>query len=287
MKISIIGGSGRIGSSVAYTLLLSDIKIDEIILEDIVDNVYGEELDLQQAAAGLNKKIKIKSTKDLKDCENSDIVIIAAGVPLSKEKTFDRYKTLEQNKKMLDFIFEIYKDNKKTIYLITTNPIDTITYLLNKKIKDKKRVIGISTITDTSRMNTITKGYMIGEHAGHMIPIEGKVSSEEITELGNQVVKLKGGTWFTTPIGIMRIVKSIVNDEKKQFPISVLLNGEYGFDDVCLSVPCIIGKDGIEKIIEIDLNRNEKEILRNANESVKKAIKSTERQETLFVKSLK
>ena len=277
MKISIIGGAGRVGSNIAFSLLLQDIQIDELILYDIVDSVEGESLDLQQAALALNREIKILSTKIIQDCENSDIVVIAAGVSLSKAETLDRNLLLEKNISILKSILDNLQDNNKTIYIINTNPVDVITYFLNKKIKNRKKVIGISTITDTARMNTFSKGYLIGEHAGSMIPIEGEANIEKVKDLGSQVIKSKGGTWFLTPVGISNIIKSIVNNEKKQFPISILLEGEHDLKDTCLSIPCIIGREGIEEIIEINLNKDQKEILNKAASSIKEKIELANR----------
>ncbi len=273
MKISIIGGAGKVGSHVGYALLLRDIKMDELVLQDVVESVIGEAMDLQQAAAAMGKDVKIRGTLDIAECKDSDIVIIAAGKGRSSDE--DRYSLLEANKKILDSILEKNPGSEKTIYLITTNPVDAMTYFLVKSIGDRKRVIGISTITDTGRMKVFSDGYLIGEHGKNMVPI-GEDVVEKVKESNIEVLKLKGGTWFLTPVGITKIVKSIVNDGKKEFPVSVLLEGEYGFEDVCLSVPCIIGRNGVEEIKELKLDEKQKEILEKAVKSIKSAINKVE-----------
>lgn len=271
MEVSIIGGAGRNGSHIAYACLLRNLKIDKLVLFDIKNSIHGQAMDLSQAACALGKKIEIIGTKNKKDIKNSDIVVIATGISLSRSKGLSKKEFVIKNVKLLDSITKDLPMDDNKIYIIISNPVDVLTYFLNKKIKNRKKVVGISTITDTIRMNTMSKGYLIGEHAGFMIPVDGKVDIEDIKKMRMSVVNSKGGTWFTTPVGVTNVIKSIINDEKKKFPVSTLLKGEYGFNDVCLSVPCIIGKNGIEKILEIKINK--KDVLQKAAGSVKKKIK--------------
>lgn len=269
MKVSIIGGAGRVGSGVGYALILRDIKLSELILCDIADSVKGEAMDLQQAAAALGKKIKVSGTKDAADCQGSDLVIITAGLSLKAAGTTDRKKLLSANRKILGSVLSKLPDNGKTVYLLTTNPVDAMTYFVARKVKDRNRVIGVSTTTDTARLNTKAKGYMIGEHGGNMVHIGGSVSAKEVAKMGIDVVKSKGGTWFVTPTVVTNVAQCILKNEKKVVPVSVLLEGEYG-KNTALSVPCKIGRKGVLKIKEVKLNSEQKAVLDKAATSIRK-----------------
>jgi len=274
MKVSIIGAAGRVGSSIAHTLILTNPNITELVLKDIIDQIHGEAMDLQQAAIAIGREVKVIGTKDnLELLYNSDLVIIAAGIPLSKVSTNDRNDLLEKNKQILNSIMAGFPDNQKTKYIIITNPIDVMTYHLAEIIGDRKRVIGISTIIDTARMNMITNGYLIGQHSGIMVPLgnEKEINVNDVTNIGLDVVNNKGGSWFGTSSVVSFVANSILNDEQKQLPIAVQLKGEYGLSDTCLSVPCIVGKDGAT-IYQIELNESQKLKLQEAGESVKKLL---------------
>jgi len=274
MKISIIGGAGRVGSHIAFKLADEQL-CEKLLLVDIVDSVFGEALDIEQSQnlkdSAEGKKVSVIASKNSEDAIGSDVVIVVAGLPLSKAGTLDRSQLCSENAKILSELLQKIK-SEKTIYIIISNPVDVMTWLAAKIIGDKKRVFGVSTLTDTARLNTISDGYLIGEHAGIMIPVGTDISQEKAKELGDQVIKSKGGTWFLISSIIAKVARAIVKDEKKQMPLSVLLEGEYGLKDVCLSVPVVLGKGGIEKIMEIDLNPEEKSKLIAAAESVRKGI---------------
>ena len=248
MKVSIIGAAGRVGSSIAHALILTNSNITELVLKDIVDQIHGEAMDLQQAAIALGRKIKVVGTiTDSTFLHNSDLVIIAAGVPLSKVNSNDRNELLERNQAILNSIMVELPDNLNTKYIIVTNPVDVMAYHLSKLIGDRKRVLGVSTLMDTVRLNTITNGYLIGEHSGIMVAVgnDKEIDVNHVNKLGLDVVNNKGGTWFATSSVVASVANSILNDEQKQLPISVQLKGEYGLHDTCVSVPCTVGKGGI------------------------------------------
>jgi len=246
MKISIIGGAGRVGSSIGFAILLRDLPVDELVLYDIVESVKGDAWDLEHASAGLKNKVKITGTQKIEDCNDSDILVMAAGAPLSKSGTLDRSKLITKNLGILNSVFDGLKDNGKTIYILISNPVDVLTYFLAKRIGDRKRVLGVSTLTDTLRMNTFSKGQLIGEHSGYMVSLDTSVDTKKISQMGLDVVELKGGTWFTTPVGVTNIIECVAKDSKKVLPISVSLENEFGFSDVSLSVPCEVTKRGAE-----------------------------------------
>lgn len=270
MKISVIGGAGRVGSQIAFRLAAEQL-CKELLLIDVVDSVFGEALDIQQAMTAEGKKVSVRASKSAEDAKGSDIIIVAAGLPLSKAGTLDRSQLCAENAKILsEILLKIKFPN--SVYAIISNPVDAMTWLAVKIIGDRKRVFGISTLTDTARLNTISDGYLIGEHAGIMVPVDSAVPPEKSKELGDQVIKSKSGSWFLISSIVAEVVAAIANDEKKQLPLSVLLDGEYGLKDVCLSVPAVLGRGVIEKIIEINLDAGQKEKLSAAADSVNKSI---------------
>jgi malate/lactate dehydrogenase len=271
MRIAIIGGAGRVGSQIAYTLATSTLPIDVLQLYDIVPSINGEMLDLQHAMKALGKRLRVKSAS-LQDCRGADIVIFVAGLPLSKAGTLDRNALAKENARILrDTLDELVEPD--TVYIIVTNPSDVMTYLAAKLVGDRHHVLGISTLTDTARMDG--PGYLIGEHGGHMLVIGGEQSdAEKAKQAGLDVVKAKGGTWFAVASLVRRVVSAIVNNEKAALPISCSLRGEFGLSDVALSVPCVIGKEGIERIETINLTKEQRTVLDRAAQSVR-AVLST------------
>jgi malate/lactate dehydrogenase len=266
MKVAIIGGAGRVGSATAYALLAAGI--DELILSDVDKRVLGEALDLQVAFP----RASVKGTTNNKDCNGSDIIIIVAGVSLGSAGTLDRNALTEQNAKIMTQLLGGIEDDGKAVYIVVTNPVDAMAFLVNEKIRDRTRVLGVSTITDSARMEPPAQGYLIGEHAGIMVPVGSGIDPGEVIKRGSDVVAAKGGTWFTTATVILEIVRSITEDKKKQLPISVLLEGEYGLRDVCLSVPCIVCRKGIERIVEVDLEGEQSQVMKSAAASVRGCI---------------
>jgi len=273
MKISIIGGAGRVGAQIGFALTASELPVDEILLYDIVDSVEGEAMDLQQAAAAAGRKISISWTKNPAACKDSDIIIYVAGLPLSKAGTLNRRQLVGENAKILNGILDkVVPTKKKAVWIVVSNPVDVITYLIAKRVGDKKRVLGISTTTDTARLRTIGDDYMMGEHGGTMFAVNGTATALQISEMGERVVKLKGGSWHTVALVVRDIMVSILDDDKRIMPVSAVLNGEYGLKDVALGVPCMIGRDGIELINQIKLTAEQTAKLKEAAEAVREGI---------------
>ena len=269
MRVAIIGGAGRVGSQIAYALASSTLPIDRLQLYDVVDSVKGEALDLQHAMKALGKHLRISAT-GLDDCRGADVIVFVAGLPLSKAGTLDRNSLAKENSKILTETFEKLKD-ARSIYIIITNPVDVMTQLAAKLVGDRRRVIGVSTLTDTCRMEG--QGYLMGEHGGNMFCIGNEQTDPaQIKEAGLEVVKLKGGTWFTVASLIRRVVSAIINDEKVMLPVSCSLRGEFGYSDIALSVPCVIGKNGVEMVEKPNLTKEQRTILDKAAESVRSVL---------------
>lgn len=270
MNVTIIGGAGRVGSTIGYALLLSNPELTKLVLKDVIDKVHGEAMDLQQAALALGRKVKIEATTT-SISGSSDLIIIAAGIPLSALGTNDRNQLLEKNRAILDNILREIPDDGKVKYIIITNPVDVMTHHLVKRIGDRQRVLGISTLTDSIRLNTFCNGYLIGEHSGKMIYIGNNESQPDltrVTQLGLDVVNAKGGTWFTTGTIVVNVANAILLNQNREFPISTLLQGEYGLQDICLSVPCLVNQQGVT-IRRVPLTTQQQRELQEAAEKVR------------------
>ncbi len=270
MRIAIIGGAGRVGSQIAFSLASSTIPVEQLQLYDVVESVKGEAKDLQQAMRALGKKTRVRAAA-LEECSGADVVIFVAGLPLSKAGTLDRNQLAGENAKILQGTLGKLAD-PRTVYIIVTNPVDVMTYLAAKIIGDRHRVLGVSTLTDTVRLEGA--GYLIGEHGGHMVHIGGQEDIETVKQSGLEVVKLKGGTWFTVGSIIRRLVSAVANDERALLPVSCSLRGEFGFSDLALSVPCIVGRGGIMRVETVSLDKQQREVLQRAAESLRGVISS-------------
>ncbi|MFH0829660.1 MAG: hypothetical protein V1887_00670 [Candidatus Aenigmatarchaeota archaeon] len=271
MRIAVIGGAGRVGSQIAYALASSTIPIERLQLYDIVDGVKGEVMDLQHAARALGKRLHVKEAS-LEECRGADVIVFVAGLPLSKAGTMDRNSLARENGKILkDTLGRL--DDGRSVFVIITNPVDVMTQFAVNLIRDRHRVLGISTLTDMSRMEG--PGYIIGEHGKNMLAIGNEEFDDaQVKQAGLDVVKLKGGTWFTVASIVRRVVAAIVNDEKALIPLSCSLHGEFGYSDVALSVPCVVGKNGMERIEKVNLTKEQKAVMDRAAESVRSVLSS-------------
>ncbi len=286
MKISIIGG-GNVGSLTA--LRLAEACVGEIVLVDVVKGLaQGKSFDMEDARQVLASNYDIKGTDDITSIEKSQVVVVTAG--LARKPGMTREELLQKNAAILkDVCLNIKKVSPDAILLIVTNPLDMMTYFALKVTGfSSSRVFGMGVTLDASRFaNLISKELtvpvtdispvVIGSHGESMLPLSRfttvkGVSLDELldenkanllvkktVERGKEIVSLlgSGSAYFAPSAAITQIVKCIVKDEKKTLGISAFLNGEYGARDVCIGVPCRIGKDGIEKIVELDLNNEE------------------------------
>jgi malate dehydrogenase len=287
-KVGIIG-AGAVGATAAYTLSMMG-TCHEIILYDIAEGVAkGKAIDMSQAAYYAPQGTIITaadSPSDIKDC---DIVVVTAGVPRKGDMT--RADLLMINAKITKQVVENIKENSPdAIIICVSNPLDVMTYV-TKQITgwDSNRIIGLAGALDGSRMayqiQKIT-GYsakqtgslVIGDHGEFMIPLPQKVSVGDIplTELvsqsdmesiiektkngGAEIVKHLGTSGYYGPgRAIAHMVEAILNDSKAIVSSCTILNGEYGYSDVAVGVPVVLGANGVEKIIEIELDKATKE----------------------------
>lgn len=300
--ISVIG-SGRVGASVALQLALREI--DDIVLIDIIQGLpQGEALDLGHMVADVGVDVSLSGSNDYRDISGSDIVVVPAGLPRKEGMT--RLDLLAKNAEIVrDVCRRIVEFAPNSKVVTVTNPLDVMTYLAHKVTGfAKNRIVGFSGVLDGSRFKSLiaqslgvsvscVKTLVIGEHGDSMVPLARYTSVEGIplTELlpgervseliertrsaGAEVLKLKAGSAHHAPgQGVARTVEAIKKDKKTVFTASALLEGEYGYRELCIGVPVVVGQRGIEKVIELKLNTEEKSLFDKSARVVMEAISS-------------
>ncbi len=298
--ITIIG-TGRVGASAAIFMALK--KLDDILLIDIVENLpQGHALDMGHAMSILGVDVDIRGTNDFSEMAGSDLIVITAGFPRKPGMT--REELVAKNAGIVvDIAEKIKKYAPDSIILMTTNPLDAMAYLMYKRLGfNRERVIGFSGVLDAGRLRyyaakKLGLGYssivpiVIGQHGKNMFPVprlstvggvslSTLMSKEEIEEVvqetiaaGATVTKLRGFSSNYAPgAGLAIMAESIIKDSKEVFLASVYLDGEYGVKDVCAGVPVVLGRNGIEKIIELPLNDEERKLFLESVEAIRKNI---------------
>jgi malate dehydrogenase len=297
-KVTVVG-AGFVGATTAQRLV--EKEISNVVLIDIVDGLpQGKALDMMESAPVEGFRTKISGTNDYKDTENSDVVVITAG--LARKPGMSRDDLLLKNAEIVGGIAEAcVQYSPKAIYIVVTNPLDVMTYLTWKKTGiDSKRVFGMAGQLDLARYAYFiseevgcypneVEATVLGGHGDEMVPVEqhSKAKGKPITELikkeriealnqrtrdgGAEIVKyLKSGSAFYAPSSsVVRMVRSVVEDRKEVIPSCVYLNGQYGIKDVYCGVPARLGKNGVEQIIEMDLTADQKKALQVSAEHVR------------------
>lgn len=291
-KISIIG-AGAIGATTAFALLQKGVA-REIVINDInQEKALGEVLDLMHGSALASPcNVTLGALEDTKD---SDIIIITAGVAQKPGET--RLDLVDKNYKIFkSFVPTLAKLSPNAILLVVSNPVDILAYMTYKLSGfPKERVIGSGTVLDTTRLRSllgkyfgvdgrIVQGYVLGEHGDSEfvpwssltignIPIEKfssqlsiewdkateKVIADDVKNAAYEVINRKGATAFSVAAVLTRIVEAFLKDEKTILSVSTLLNDYYGVNETYLSVPTIVGKNGVEKVLKIEFSEEEKE----------------------------
>ena len=300
MKVSVIG-AGNVGATAADVMASRSI-CSEIVLLDIKEGfAEGKALDIMQTSTTRGFDTIIKGTTgDYSKTKNSDVVVITSGIP--RKPGMSRSELIGINAKIVKTVTSnILEYSKNPVIVVVSNPMDTMTYLTIKTSGlDKRRIIGMGGALDSSRFKTyISKalnkpandihGMVVGGHGDKtMIPlsrfasynglpitnflnpneIESVVSSTMVG--GATLTKLLGtSAWYAPGAAISYLVESVLNDSKRIIPCSVFLEGEYEQSDLCIGVPCTIGKNGIEEILDLKLNDEEKLKFKNSADSVR------------------
>lgn len=300
-KLSVIG-AGNVGASTVQRL--AEGKFGDIVMVDVIPGLpQGKALDLMQAAPLMGYDVNIKGTNDYADIEGSDIVIITAGI--ARKPGMTRDDLLNINAKITrDVCGNIRKYAPKSIVITVTNPLDIITYAVYKYTGfGRKRVFGMSGLLDSSRFASFVAqevgcsvkdvdALVLGGHGDSMVPLPQytTVSGIPIYEIlpkgtidrlvartidaGAEIVSLlkEGSAFYAPSAAIVSMVDEIINDSGRVIPVSIYLEGEYGFHDVCLGVPAKLGKNGIEKVIEVKLTGEQMAALSTSEKAVRSGI---------------
>lgn len=300
MKVTIVG-AGNVGATCADVLAHQRI-VSEIVLLDIRENfAEGKALDMMQTATlnGFNSRIS-GSTNDYFKTANSDVVVITSGVPRKPGMT--REELIGINAGIVKGVTEnVLKHSPNAIIIVVSNPMDTMTYLALKESKlPKNRIIGMGGILDSARFRCYLSmalnspandvdGMVIGGHGDTtMIPLTRlasykgvpvsqflsadvlkKISADTMVGGATLTAMLGTSAWYAPGAAVAVLVDSILNDQKRLFPCCVYLDGEYGQKDICLGVPVIVGKNGWEKIVDLNLNDEEKALFAKSADAVR------------------
>lgn len=303
MKVSIIGGGGRVGSNAAYALQIGGLAKELAIVDVARDMAEGEALDLRHGASvAASQKIYAGGYEA---CEGSDVVVITAG--LRRKPDESRLDLINRNVALFRTILEEVKKIKLAdgaIVLVVSNPVDILTHLaVQSGILPAKQVIGLGTVLDTTRFRSLLAEYfevdptdvdalILGEHGDSMFPVWSSAAIngvplcsfpnyDEATvkgifdftkKSGAEVIRLKGGAGYAVGLAIKVVVDAIILDKKAILPVSSLMQGYMGITDVCFSVPTVVGRGGVEKLIEIALSDDEKAALINSANVLKQTI---------------
>ena len=301
MKITVVG-AGAVGASCAEYIAIKNFA-SEVVLLDIKEGyAEGKAMDLMQTASlnGFDTKIT-GTTNDYSKTANSDICVITSGIPRKPGMTREELiginagivKTVSSN---------LIEYSQNTIIIVVSNPMDTMTYLVHKTTRiPKNRIIGMGGALDSARFKyrlaealeapiSDVDGMVIGGHSDkgmvpltrlatrNSVPVSEFISEERLAQV-LQETKVGGATltgllgtsaWYAPGAAVSGLVQAIACDQQKIFPCSTLLEGEYGLHDLCIGVPVVLGKNGIEKIVEIQLSDAEKAHLKESAEGVTK-----------------
>lgn len=302
MKVSVIG-AGNVGATCADVIARKEI-VNEVVLVDIKENfAEGKALDIWQTAPVNMYDTRITgSTNDYSKTAGSDVVVITSGLP--RKPGMSRDDLISTNAAIVKSVTEnVIQHSPKAIIIVVSNPLDVMTYCayLSARI-DSKRVFGMAGILDTARYKAFLaeelncspkdiQAVLMGGHGDTMVPLPRytTVAGIPVTELvtsdkldaiiertkkgGGEIVNLLGtSAWYAPGSSAAQMVEAIVRDQKRIFPVCAWLQGEYGLKGVYLGVPVKLGKNGIEQIIELKLNAEEKELLATSAKSVKEVM---------------
>ncbi len=301
MKVTVVG-AGAVGASCAEYIAIKNFAA-EVVIVDIKENyAEGKAMDLMQTASlnGFDTKIT-GSTNDYSKTANSDVAVITSGIPRKPGMT--REELIGINAGIVKSVSEnIIKHSPNVIIIVVSNPMDTMTYLAHKATGlPKNRIIGMGGALDSARFKyrlsealgapaSDVDGMVIGGHSDtgmipltriatrNSVPVSEFLSEEKLEEVAKATMvggatltgMLGTSAWYAPGAAVSAMVQAIACDSQKIFPCSALLDGEYGLSDICIGVPVVLGKNGIEKIVKIDLSEAEQTKLENSAAAVNK-----------------
>ncbi len=301
MKVTVVG-AGAVGASCAEYIAIKDFA-SEVVLVDIKEGMAeGKAMDLMQCASlnGFDTKIS-GSTNDYSKTADSHVAVITSGIPRKPGMT--REELISTNAGIVKSVAEnLIKHSPNVIIIVVSNPMDTMAYLAHKATGlPKNRIIGMGGALDSARFKyrlaealdcpaSDVDGMVIGGHSDtgmipltrlatrNSVPVSKFISADRLNEVaeetkvgGATLTKLLGtSAWYAPGAAVSAMVQAIAQDSKKMFPCSCMLDGEYGMSDICIGVPAVIGKNGIEQIVEIELDEAEKNKMTESADAVRK-----------------
>lgn len=288
-KKVVIIGAGNVGSAILYSLLNSRTIAEIVVIDKNMDKAAGEAVDASHATSfAYSPNIQVRAG-DYTDCKDANIIVLSAGPAMTEDGNYDRIALAKTNITVVDEVMtKITMYTKEAIIIMVTNPVDILTYYAQSHFDyPKEKIFGTGTLLDTARFRRIlsskyhvdTKnvhGYVLGEHGGtalatwsctnvagipiddmnivEEVEIDKKAVMEEVIALGNDVLEKKGFTNFGIAKSVERIIQAILSNELSVLPLSTRLEGQYGIENIALSLPCIVTKDGIGKRLEMPLS---------------------------------
>lgn len=300
MRVSIIG-AGTVGATLAMRIVESGLA--DVVLLDVLKSVAcGKALDILDAAPIVGHQRTILGTDDYGYIKSSDIVVITAGLPRKPGMT--REELIKKNAGIIREVSEKIKTHApSSIVIVVTNPLDSMTFLAYKTTGfERTKVFGMAGVLDGARFTQLiadelkvkhsaVETYVLGSHGDTMVPIlshtsvsgkpiEKVISKERLEAIikrtrgrGMEIVSLlgTGSAYYSPSAAVHRMITAIANDTKEVEVVSAYQNGEYGLNDLCIGVPCKIGKNGIEEIVKLGLSKDEMEALKKSAQSIKKS----------------
>ena len=306
-KVAVVG-TGNVGSTFAFSLAISGVAREIVLIDRNEGLAKGECMDLSHGASFV-QPVEIYAT-GYEGCEGADVVVITAGVKQKPGET--RIELVQRNSEILkDIIPKIAKYARDAILLVVSNPVDILTYIALKISGfPPNKIMGSGTVLDSSRFRYLISkhchvdprnvhAYIIGEHGDTELPvwsnanIGGMVLTQYCTICENQcdhqkelekifvevknaaykIIEAKGATYYAIALALVRIVEAILRDENSVLPVSTLINYYYEINDVCLSIPSIVNRRGVEKFLRLELSQFEQEQLKHSAEKLKDIIK--------------
>ena len=300
-KVAVIG-AGNVGATCAF--VLAERKVGQVVLLDIYEGfAKGKALDMSQGGGVLNYDGRVTGTKDYADIADSDVVVVTSGFP--RQPGMTREDLIGKNADIVSQVGEGIKQHApNSVVIMVTNPLDLMTYHMQRVTGfEHSRVVGQAGILDSARMthfiaqsvgcsNEDVQAMVLGGHGDTMvplpryttvngIPVSQLLSDEEVEAIcqrtasgGGEIVKLleKGSAFYAPGSAAAIMAEAILEDRKRVLPCSTYLSGEYGMDDIYIGVPVVLGKDGVERVIELELAENELESLQGSGSFYKEQL---------------
>jgi malate dehydrogenase len=302
MTITVIG-SGKVGASAALNCGLRELDNDLLLLDIIHGLPQGEAMDINHNLSERGLDCIARGSNNYEDMRNSEFIVLVAGV--GRKPGMTRMDLLKTNAGIVkEIASKIANYSSHATLIVVTNPLDPMTYLALKNTGiNRKKVMGMGGMLDLSRFKSFIQdathvsrasiqAMVISEHGENMlplirfasiggIPLNDFVSKEKSTEIventknvAAEVISLKGATVYAPGNAVATMIEAVVRNKRSVIPVSTLLDGEYGYEDVCIGVPAIVGTEGIQKIIELKLNNSEQDIFDKGINSIKEAIEA-------------